>query len=185
MPDGTLGALIHRFVAVSGRGLPAIVTIVIGVTLTRLGKNPLAALEQLRVWLYLHGSRNPLGVYDPLGYVSCFIKAFDEMLGSSQEELLDYKMFRLRGPRIIQGLTQGGRWQTIFAYCGGWLWINQKQRIRCGTDPLHLANSRHCDNCGRLVCPNCGFCSNNCDEYSTRQKGVFEERLKKLGCTGE
>lgn len=175
IPARSLAASILDFVSLTGRTLPAIVCLVMGVVLSRLKNNPDAAIKQLRRWLFLSGSPHPLGVYDPLNYVSSFLDTFEQMLWHSRDELFRFNMFRLKGPRILQGRLEDRSWQTILAYCGGRLQLRSGPRISCGTDPLFLGQSSVCGECRRLVCPNCGFCAPNCSKCEPRQKGITDD----------
>ena len=107
----------------------------------------------------------PLGLHDPEMYIWSLIQTLQQMWDLVHDQLLTFQMFRLRGPRILQGRDQSGHWRTIIAYCGGRL---GKPFGKCGKDPIFLGESRSCSTCGRLVCPECSFCSNHCAEGKLR-----------------
>jgi hypothetical protein len=41
--------------------------------------------------------------------------------------------------------------------------------VRCGQNPLFLGQNEPCGECGKLVCHECGYCSERCPLCSPRQ----------------
>lgn len=114
-----------------------------------------------RAWMFdCNEVTRPLGLCDPLGYVDALIAALEGIWGAGAETRLgSYRMFRLTAPGILRGVRQSGEEETVLAYCGGWKSDTAKP---CGRNPLHLGIARVCPKCGRLVCPDCGWCSLGC-----------------------
>ena len=115
---------------------------------------------------------SPLGLSDPLGFVESLIDVFDDIYATCKQDLLKFKEFRLTGRGILQGRSGGSQWRTIIAYCGGW---HYGQNVKCGKNPIHIGETGSCPNCGKLICPQCGFCSRPCREREARQELVGQE----------
>lgn len=128
------------------------------------------ASRDLHQVIFLEGDKkHPLFVYDPLEYARNFIDIFDSIFETCKYKIADLESYRLSGEGILQGRTIDGFWQTIIAYCGGW---NHDRNVKCGKNPIHCASADHCSSseCGKLICPDCGFCSNFCNECKIRQE---------------
>ena len=118
------------------------------------------------------GSRStnvaPLGIYDPLATVDTLITTLSTLWHAAPSPLGDYRKFRLRGLNILDGHSgvdgRGGAWRTLIAYCGGRL----SSGFKCATAPLVFGECRHCRGCGRLICPNCGYCGEQCPHVGRR-----------------
>lgn len=110
---------------------------------------------------------NPLFIFDPLETVNALITALDTMWMAEHRLIRRFQIFRLQNLNILRGrLGEDDRqWKTLIAYCGGW--ISGKER--CGENPLVLGKAQHCPECGKLVCPRCGFCSSRCSLCKERQ----------------
>jgi len=100
----------------------------------------------------------PLGLEDPLGYVDRFLEAFVKLGGGISPIASEIRMFRLKSPDILEAVMFDGRRQTVLAYCGGWI----EGMGRCGAAPLVIGQDEICEACHRLVCVECGFCSERC-----------------------
>ncbi len=114
-----------------------------------------------RAWMFdSNETSRPVGLSDPLGYIDALIAVLEEIWGAGAEtRLRNYRMFRLTAPGILRGVKGSGAEETVLAYCGGW---NSDIAKPCGRNPLHLGIARICTECGRLVCPDCGWCSSGC-----------------------
>ena len=126
----------------------------------------------LDIILFSRFNRNkeaPLGVYDPLETVWNLWNVLVAISEKCLKETRRFTMFRLRGANILQGKTNGGRWLTVFAYCGGWLRLENGTSVRCGQNPIYLGQDYPCQSCGHLICHRCGFCSTQCSDCKTRQ----------------
>jgi hypothetical protein len=111
----------------------------------------------------------PLGVLDPLETVW---NLWNVLLAVSEKCLKETKcftMFRLRRANILQGRNHDGSWSTVYAYCGGWLRLNDGTSVRCGQNPIYLGQDAPCRSCGYLICHRCGFCSIQCPDCKNRQ----------------
>ena len=103
----------------------------------------------------------PLGIWDPLGYIDELIESLDTVFRYSRERMLGFRTFRLVGHGILMGRSaHDEHWTTILAYCGG---RKQKLNVRCGNTPLVLGVEENCPACGKLVCNECGYCSERCE----------------------
>ncbi len=115
-------------------------------------------------------SKIPLGVYDPLKTVWNLWNILSEVSERCFEEATYFNFFKLGGANILQGRKDHGKWVTIYAYCGGWGQLEDKTPIRCGQNPLYLGQDQTCSSCNKLICHECGFCSNLCPDCQERQR---------------
>jgi hypothetical protein len=126
--------------------------------------------------LFFHPERpkRPLFIYDPLDTIDALIHVLVTLWESERANIGDYHVFRLRGLNILQGKHEAkdSQWKTLVAYCGGW----GKDRHKCGYAPLVLGNSAHCPECGRLICPECDFCSKSCQRW--RQQDLYSLEIE-------
>jgi len=126
----------------------------------------------LDIILFSRFNRNqvaPLGVYDPLETIWNLWNVLVAISEKCLKETRRFTMFRLRGANILQGRTNDGRWLTVFAYCGGWLRLENGTSVRCGQNPIYLGQDYPCQSCGHLICHRCGFCSTQCSDCKMRQ----------------
>ena len=102
----------------------------------------------------------PLLMADPLQIIDALIGTLSDIWDATSVNIREYREFRLQGPNILQGRKGGNalKWHTLIAYCGGSTEDGQK----CGFSPLVIGQQVTCPGCGRLICPNCGYCSSNC-----------------------
>ncbi len=112
--------------------------------------------------------RHPLKIYDFLGLIRQFTETLQTVWENRNEaNLKQFKVFKFTG----QGLLQGKRSETdsnpttILAYCGGWV----ESQGKCGYSPLIIGKHSNCTTCGRLICPECSYCSDNCPAYPSRK----------------
>lgn len=107
----------------------------------------------------------PFFLYDPLETVDTLLSTLSTMW-SSTTSLNDFREFRLVDLNILVGKRPtDSRWITLFAYCGGW--IEEPTLQPCATTPLVFGECETCS-CGKLICPNCGFCSIGCEAFRKR-----------------
>ena len=130
--------------------------------------------QESQEWAFL--ASRPLGVADPLKTIHRLIDVLAETFKKCRTEVNKFRTFRLAGPGILRGIGVDGNETTILAYCGGWrnLGLVNKKGVRCGTNPLHLGLDISCPRCRRLICHNCGFCSNNCPILKSNQDKAIE-----------
>ena len=116
--------------------------------------------------------KRPLGICDPLNTVSVLCSNLQTLWETRQTtQLTTFKFFKFNGLGLLQGKVRRDdtRWTTILAYCGGVIEVREK-RVKCGHTPLILGRHKLCPQCRRLVCPECGYCLENCPEYQTRAR---------------
>lgn len=121
--------------------------------------------NQYRQFVFMNNERydKPLGIYDPLYTISSLINVLDKLWFADHGMIKDYKYFKLRGFHIFQGKKSiDDRWETLIAYCGGWI----PEKGKCGRYPLVFGDSNRCAICKKLICPTCGFCSEECPNTS-------------------
>jgi hypothetical protein len=109
----------------------------------------------------------PLGVLDPLETVNELLDVLGSVAECCAQHAVAFTSFRMTGAGIFQGRRNGGKWQTIFAYCGGW---RRSPNVKCGQSPLFMGKNDQCA-CGKLVCHTCGYCDKDCPQCSPRQEG--------------
>lgn len=122
---------------------------------------------------------DPAGLFDPKSYVSNLITMFEEIARNIKPDLLrSMRFFKLTSPTILRGRLDDGRWQTVFAHCGGWR--RHPTAAPCGNNPIHLGNSDICPHCGYLICSKCGHCLKTCSFCEERMNKWYEDQ-KKVG----
>lgn len=109
----------------------------------------------------------PLYIADPAKSIYTLISILDRVQRRSGDHLQQFKFFKLVHPQILRGITSTGMTQTILAYCGGWL---PGGGPKCGKYPLYLGQNEVCEECGKLICDACGFCTETCGLNSPRQQ---------------
>lgn len=118
-------------------------------------------------WLFLSKSAEhrcrPLGLDDPLAYVAGAVDAMTTLWSTSREQLRSFRSFRLISPWILVGTDSVDTEWTLMAYCGGWFLKGDGSPLaKCGRSPLVLGMDSSCRSCRRLICRECGFCSDRC-----------------------
>lgn len=111
----------------------------------------------------------PLFVFDPLQTIDTLITTLTTLWTTNREIIKDFRAFRLQGLNILQGKHSetDPQWKTLVAYCGG----RREDKRKCGFSPLVLGDSvdsklvKSCPFCGKLICPKCDFCMNNCKRW--------------------
>jgi hypothetical protein len=113
----------------------------------------------------------PLAVLDPLHAVKELLDVLESVARTCAERAVAFTAFRLAGVGVFQGRRNAGNWQTIFAYCGGWRKLANGGMVKCGRSPLFLGQNEACNgiNCGKLICDQCGYCSEACALCAPRQ----------------
>ena len=105
----------------------------------------------------------PLCIYDPLQTVNSLIDSLDVLWRAEHGLIREFRQFRLQGFNILQGRADtSAQWKTLIAYCGGWISFPYGGGRKCGRTPLLLGQSQNCQLCGKLICPDCGYCSDGC-----------------------
>tara|TARA_B100000768_G_C11267537_1_gene371777 strand:+ start:32 stop:2152 length:2121 start_codon:yes stop_codon:yes gene_type:complete len=121
-------------------------------------------------WNYVIFDENntaPLGLYDPECYIFNLIDLLQKLWERNKDALLKYESFKLSGPNILKGIKPNSHDETIIAFCGGW---DKYKNIKCGKNPLFLGDSKTCQKCGYLICPEegCKTCNEYCEENDRR-----------------
>jgi hypothetical protein len=126
----------------------------------------------------------PLGAADPLGIIDGLCESLEVLWQARQSLRLDrFNSFKFSGPGLLQGREDfNSRWETILAYCGGWVyriddhgkWVKSDQSLpqklgKCGNTPLILGRENLCAACHKLICTHCGFCSQSCEDAGLRE----------------
>ena len=115
----------------------------------------------------------PLFIHDPLKTIYSLITNLGTLWTAEHGLVRQFRLFQLRGLRILRGRTDttDKKWKTLIAYCGGWI----DGKGRCDKTPLILGERTcHCPECGRLICPECQFCAENCAMYKERKPSSKE-----------
>lgn len=123
--------------------------------------------QSFEKWLFLSGHggnrQRPLGLDDPLEYIAGIVGAMKTLWQKARSSLKEFRSFRLRSPWILTGEDSNGVERTIMAYCGGSILGEDGHFLaKCGLSPLILGQDESCSHCGRLICHECGFCSEKC-----------------------
>lgn len=117
----------------------------------------------------------PLGLEDPLEYISNLIKMLAIIYEEIIKQRLSFMSFKLTHPQILLGMKADGSWLTLYAYCGGWRL--SPTLVKCGETPLYIGKHSHCKKCGHLICDKCKSCSNDCVSYSNRIRDALNDEL--------
>lgn len=111
----------------------------------------------------------PLFIYDPLKTIYSLVANLETLWNAEHGLVRKFRLFQLKGVRILRGRANAAdrQWKTLVAYCGGTI----DGKGRCDKTPLVLGQGGtfHCAECGRLICPECQFCSRKCSLYKQRQ----------------
>lgn len=100
----------------------------------------------------------PLGITDPLNIINSFIDTLNEVW-NYKDQLKCFNLFRFQGLGLLQGKRHNSdKLETIIAYCGGFI----DGQGKCGNTPLIIGRENTCELCGKLICPRCNYCSNDC-----------------------
>lgn len=129
--------------------------------------------DYYRRFIYMNGLwHNPLGICDPVRTIESLINALCILWSGQREIVRNIKYYRLSGFQILQGKLKADdeKLLTLVAYCGGW---NKKKNIKCGKTPLVFGPAKHCEVCGKLICPDCGFCSIQCNPTAGEFDDIF------------
>lgn len=133
----------------------------------------------------------PLGTIDPLNLISSLISTLTILWrGRDEANLSRFSNFRLCGLGILQGREpNSNRWTTLVAYCGGMIYaadetgkpvVDSQGRPRqvkgkCGRTPLIIGSVSTCDECGKLICDKCQYCSDSCQKKWFRDFAMSEK----------
>ncbi|ANY85436.1 hypothetical protein BB934_45290 (plasmid) [Microvirga ossetica] len=105
-------------------------------------------------------------LYDPTGSLSDLLKMLEECGERIALSGINFRHFDAPSPYMLLGKTDRGEKLTIYTYCGG----KSKSGFRCDNFPLTLVKHPNCQTCGRLVCNECGYCSERCEERFKRKR---------------
>ncbi len=123
----------------------------------------------------------PLGAIDPLGIVHELVSTLEILWANRSDARLEHMSnFRFVGLGLLQGRERGhSGWKTILAYCGGTVYglddesgevmlgldgKPSKVNGKCGNTPLVVGREKNCQDCGKLICGECRFCSLPCEQ---------------------
>ncbi|HAJ64799.1 MAG TPA: hypothetical protein DCP31_40800, partial [Cyanobacteria bacterium UBA8543] len=123
--------------------------------------------EKYRKLLYCDELKyHPLGIYDPLKIIDELCETLSVLWNNRhQSQISEFKIFKFNGRGLLQGKRDSSeQLTTIIAYCGGFV----EKKGKCGFSPLVLGKHNHCINCGKLICPECNYCSENCQQKLKR-----------------
>jgi hypothetical protein len=130
-------------------------------------------------------SSGPLGLVDPMGVIQRLLESLEIVWEQRQAfSLGDLRQFRFSGLGLLQGRSSSNpAWITIVAYCGGWLYKSlpththtswsgtaPDKLTKCGYTPLVIGKHHTCAHCGKLICPKCHYCSDDCEKAGIRGK---------------
>ncbi len=115
----------------------------------------------------------PFARVDVEQFVYSMLDALHGAWSHARTRLTQFRRFQLAGVNILRGEDGDGRWKTILAYCGGFRVV--PPLVRCGKSPLILGTSELCEECLRLVCPGCQYCSAECSSGKARRIKLKEQ----------
>jgi len=136
--------------------------------------------SSLRDFLFFSHSARPLGCYDPLKTVSNLVQALDTVWMHAKDQIAGFRSFKLDNGMILKGRRKPmDKWRTIIAYCGGRLTLGDGSTAPCGNNPIYLGREKTCEECGKLICSECGFCRYDCPVLETNRKVAKEEKRER------
>jgi len=98
------------------------------------------------------------GLIDPLNSVCDLLKLLQKAGAEIAASNYEFVAFHSPNPYLLLGRLRDNRQVTVYAYCGG----KNDNGFSCDTFPLVIGENKICKDCGKLICHECGFCSQNC-----------------------
>lgn len=168
---------LRSLVACNGITLRAIYLYLMGCTLEAVvkGMNPSQTIVDVTevARFYSRGKESWLGVADPCGYMKALVGVASQLGDNLLASKRKFVAFRLVHPYILKGVEDNGSVLSVVAYCGGW---QSDPVVKCAYAPLLIGVHKHCSECGRLVCSECGFCFKSCSKCAPRQTRFIKQR---------
>lgn len=112
------------------------------------------------------------GLYDPMGSILEGFRLLEKSGASIAQSDFAFASFNAANPHTLIGKTVEGRYVTIFAYCGGALPNGQW----CNKFPLIIGERPSCPGCGKLICDECDFCSESCNDHYHRKVRAAQDQ---------
>lgn len=132
---------------------------------------------RLRRFVFFSHKERPLGCYDPLETVSNLLKALDTVWKYAKDQVAGFRSFKLDNGLILKGRRESiDKWRTIIAYCGGRVTLPDGSTPPCGKNPIYLGRERTCEECGKLICSECGFCMYDCTLLESNRQAAKERK---------
>jgi len=122
--------------------------------------------------------RFPLNVTDPFGFIESFIRTLGLLWDNQRKSRIhEFTIFKFDPRGILQGQRPpNGASTTIIAYCGGSIYKEPRHRQgyqgKCLNSPLILGKHQNCQECGKLICDKCDFCSEDCAQCYSRRRST-------------
>lgn len=121
--------------------------------------------ETYRVRLNLEPSATG-GLHDPTKSLVELLDLLEKAADGIARSELRLEHFDAPSPYILLGRMANGRKVTVYAYCGG----KNDNGYACERFPLIMGHHATCDDCGKLICDDCDFCSEGCSDRARRQQ---------------
>lgn len=100
-----------------------------------------------------------MGVCDPLRFMENMCTIIETLWERCREVIHNFNYFKFDSRGLLQGRNKTtGVYQTILAYCGGWIKRNGRIIAACGNEPLYMGYHQTCPRCHKLICERCRFC---------------------------
>jgi hypothetical protein len=117
---------------------------------------------------------HPLGIYDPLNIIRELCETLSILWDNRhQSRITEFKIFEFDGKGLLKGKRDSSeQLTTIIAYCGGYV----EKKGSCGFTPLVLGKHNHCIKCGKLICPECNYCSKKCQQRLVKDNVLHPHR---------
>jgi hypothetical protein len=123
-------------------------------------------------------------LYDPTNSLKDLLSMLEECGEQIAVSGIAFRHFDAPSPYMLLGKTDRGERLTIYTYCGG----TTESGFRCDNFPLSLVKHPNCQTCGRLICNQCGYCSERCFEKLRRKEAeaskVSEARVPTFSRSG-
>ena len=123
--------------------------------------------DYIKILYYEENYKYPLGIYDPTLIIKKFIDTLERLWKQKDGKIFQkYITFKYNQKGVLLGKTSmSSSWDTLLAYCGGFI----EGKGSCGFKPLNR-NIHDICSCNKIICPECGFCKDNCTLCLPRKK---------------
>ena len=120
-----------------------------------------------------YADRKYLGIADPMDVLDSLVDIFRSLWEHRQTiNFASFESFTLYGEGLLRGKRRGqnDRRETIWAYCGGKI-VREGRKVAepCLYSPLIRGLTENCPKCGRLICPECKHCTDDCSAMFQRR----------------
>lgn len=152
---------IRRLISIDG--FPATSIRIAGFGSGLLAAKPMREIYKVRLDLAPNATG---GLHDPTKSLVDLLDLLEKAADGIARSALRLEHFDAPSPYMLLARTTGGRKVTVYAYCGG----KNDNGYACERFPLIMGHHATCDDCGKLICDDCDFCSEGCHGSARRHR---------------